>query len=363
MQKSCFSYPVEFADDVFGESEVLAKVLKEATGSEHPKTLIVADQNIVQHTEGLGAKIGRYVQEHGIQIAGNPVVMTGGERVKTDNLQSALKVVSALLLAKLGRNDVVLAIGGGSILDVAGYAAAQVRGGVKIVRLPTTPAAMVEGAFATYAAVDSASVKDALRVASQPAAVVIDPAFAKTVLDGVWRSGFAESLRFAAVSDAALVKKLVKLREAYCTRDAAALDEMVRAVVASKAKKGRTDFGLWAACRLQPMSGYKLPQGYAVAMGMAVDLRYAEEAGLLDGSARETVLSALAESGLLDGLGHSAPLFAQADELLCGLDAWALAAGSRALPLPTALGKSGLVEDPDREVYRKVFKEILPRKS
>ena len=359
MQKSCFSYPVEFTADMFGESEVLAKTLRTVTGSEHPKTLIVADQNIVQHTEGLGAKIGRYVQEHGIQIAGNPVVMTGGERVKTDNLQSALKVVSAILSAKLGRNDAVLALGGGSVLDVAGYAAAQVRGGVKIVRLPTTPAAMVDGAFATYAAVDSASVKDALRVPSVPAAVLIDTAFASTVLDGVWRSGFAEAMRFAVVSDAALVKKLVKLREAYCTRDAAALDELVRAVVASKTKKGLTDFGLWAPFRLQAMSGYKLPQGYAVAMGVAVDLCYAAATGLLDADDRDTVLSALAQGGMLDGIRHSASFFAQTEELMRGLDAWALSTGQAALTMPIALGKSKTVEMPDREAYAKVFKEIL----
>ena len=365
MQKSCFSYPVEFADDVFGASDVLATTLKAATDSKNPKVLIVADVNVVQRTEGLGAKIGRYVQTHGIQLAGSPVVIAGGERAKTDNLQSALKVVSAILSAKLGRHDIVLALGGGSILDIAGYAAAQARGGVKVVRLPTTPAAMMDGAFASYAAVDSASVKDALRVASTPAAVVIDPAFAQTVLDGVWRSGFAEAVRFAAALDATLFKKLVKLRAAYCARERAALDEIVRAVVASKAKKGPTDFGLWASFRLQSMSGYKLPQGYAVAMGSAIDLCYATAAGFLKEADRDAVLAVLRESGTLDGLGHSVHLISQADELLCGLDAWALAAGTAEVTLLTAIGKSKRMDLPDRDGYRKVFKEVLslPQKS
>ena len=111
MQKSCYSYPVEFVEDVFGESSVLADLLKKATGSDEPKVLIVADMNVVQRTEGLGTKIGRYVQAHGIRLAGSPVVMAGGEKIKADNLQSALQVVSAILSAKLGRNDVVLALG------------------------------------------------------------------------------------------------------------------------------------------------------------------------------------------------------------------------------------------------------------
>ena len=119
MQKNCFSYPVEFVEDAFGESAVLADTLKKVTGSDEPKVLIVADMNVVQRIEGLGSKIGRCVQEHGIRLAGSPVVIAGGEKVKADNLQSALKIVSEMLSAKIGRDDAVLAIGGGTILDLS----------------------------------------------------------------------------------------------------------------------------------------------------------------------------------------------------------------------------------------------------
>ena len=95
-------------------------------------------------------------------------------------------------------------------IDVAGYAAAQIRGGVKVVRVPTTPAAMMDAAFAEDAAVDSPAVKDALRVPCPPAAVVIDPKFAATVLDGVWRGGIGEAVRQAAVRDGALMKRIAK---------------------------------------------------------------------------------------------------------------------------------------------------------
>ena len=106
--------------------------------------------------------------------------------------------VSAALDAKIGADDVLMAIGGGSVLDVAGYAAAQVRGGVKLVRVPTTPAAMVDAAFAHYAAVDFREIKDALRIQCEPDAVIVDRSYAKTVLDGVWRGGLGEIVRFAA---------------------------------------------------------------------------------------------------------------------------------------------------------------------
>ena len=359
MQKSCFGYPVEFADDVFGDSAVLAQALKKVTGSETPRILIVADQNVVQRTEGLGSKIGRYVQAHGIVLAGSPVVISGGEKIKADNLQSALQVVSAILSAQLGRDDVVLAIGGGAVLDVAGYAAAQARGGVRIVRLPTTPASMMDAAFADYAAVDSSTVKDALRVPSGPAAVVIDVGFAASVLDGVWRGGLGEAVRLAVAADAPLLKKLVKWAPAYRERSLETLAEIVKAVSAVRAKKGAVDFALWAASRLESMSGYKLPHGYAIAIGIAIDLGYAVGRGVLKADVRDAAIGILRSCGAMDGMTHSGHLLGQADNLLLGLDAWAITSKVAGLPVPTAAGAIVREEKPDREVFRSIFKELL----
>ena len=358
MQKNCFSYPVEFAEDAFGGSGVLADTLKKVTGSDEPKVLIVADMNVVQRTEGLGLKIGRYVQEHGIRLAGSPIVISGGEKVKADNLQGVLRIVSEMLQAKVGRNDVVLAIGGGTVLDVAGYAAAQVRGGVKLVRMPTTPAAMMDAAYATYAAVDSATVKDALRVESVPAAVIIDPSFAASALEGVWRGGIGEAVRLAVASDSALFKKLGKLADGYRARDVQTLREMVEAVYAVRAKKGGTSLGQWAALRLEPMSGYKLPHGYAVSIGLCVDVGYAVGKGLMKSSDSDRVIGFLRDCGSLDGLVHSGHFLGQTESLLLGLDAWSLSTGSRALTMPCAIGKSVEEPEPDRGVFEAALKTL-----
>ena len=356
---SRFGYPVAFAEDAFGESPVLAETLKKVTGSETPRILIVADMNVVQRTEGLGSKIGRYVNAHGVSLAGSPVVIAGGEKIKADNLQSALKVVSAILESRMGRTDCVVAIGGGTLLDVAGYAAAQARGGVRLVRLPTTPAAMMDAAFADYAAVDSLNVKDALRVPSVPDAVVIDFLFARTVLDGVWRGGIGEAVRQAAVLDAAFMRKLVKLAAPYRDRDPQALAEVVKGTVAIRGRKGPSGFAEWSAARLEAMSGYKLPHGYAVAIAICLDMAYAVERGLVREKDRETVCGVLRECGALDGLAHSRHLIGQTDGVLCGLDAWRLSAVQEGLPLPAGLGKLLLEKDPDRTVYRKVLKDFV----
>ena len=357
MRKSCLKYPVEFIEDIFGETPKTAEILKTVTGAENPRILLVADMNVVQRTDGLGTKIGRYVQANGLVLAGSPVVIAGGEKIKLDGGVSAMRVVDAALQTCLGKNDCLLAIGGGTLLDIAGYAAAQVRGGVPVVRLPTTPAAMVDAAFAEWAALDTLDVKDALRVPSVPAAVLIDVLFAKSVLDGVWRSGMGEAVRLAAASDASYAKKLAELVEPYRNRDIEALRSVVEGAVAVRAKKGANDFAAWAAARLEPMSAYKLPHGYAVPLSLAVELGYSVEKGLLKPADAELLRGILSGCGALDGLAHSQHLLGQTASVLAGLDEHRMETGLETITCLAGLGKT--VEDvPDRAAYEKTLKGL-----
>lgn len=353
-------YPVSIVEDAFAEDNAaLIETLRTLTGSLNPRVMLVADSNVVQRIAGLGTRIGKYVQTHGITLAGAPVVIGGGEKAKGDNMVSVYRVIDAAVEAKVGAGDVLLAMGGGAVLDVAGYAAAQVRGGVKLVRLPTTVAAMLDGAFATDAAVNRGAVKDALRVRSRPAAVVIDPTFARTVLDGVWRGGIGEAVRFAAVSDATLMKRLAKNAEALKARDWDVFVETVRDTISSRVKRGATPFALWCANRLEALSGYKLPHGYAVPIAICIDCAYAVAKGWLKEEDQEAVCRVLFDCGALDGLLHSRHLLTQADGILNGLDAWRLATGAEAITVPGGFGTAREDAQPDREVFRKVIKEFL----
>ena len=353
MRKNSSSYPIELVADAFGESPVLADILGGVS-----RVLLVADLNVVQRTAGLGTKIGRYVQAHGITLAGSPVVIGGGEKIKSDDLQSARLIATAILDAKLSRNDAVLALGGGTLLDVTGYAAAQARGGVPVVRMPTTPAAMLCAAFASDAAVNQDFVKDALRVPSVPKAVVVDPSFAATVLDGVWRSGMGEAVRLAVALDATLLKKLEKMAADYATRRPETFADLIRAVFATRAKKGGSDLALWAANRLESLSGYKQPHGYAVSLGTLLELSAAVVRGALPEADAQRVREIFRTCGTLEGLSHAQYLLQQPDALLRGLDAWLLASPA-GVPALTALGKSEIAENPDREAYRAAMKAII----
>lgn len=353
-------YPIRFAEDAFAEdNETLVSTLREVSGVENPRVLLVADGNVVQRTEGLGTRIGKYVQTHGLKLASQPIVMGGGEKIKSDNFKSVTDLLNAVIDAKVGANDVMLVLGGGTLLDVAGYAAAQVRGGIRLVRMPTTVASMMDAALASEAAVDSPSVKDALRVPCEPAAVIIDPKFALTVLDGVWRGGVGEAVRFAAVHDGTLMKKISKSAEKIKNRDYETMSDLIRSVVEARVKKGTDGFALWSAGRLEAMSTYKLPHGYAVPIGVCIDCAYAAAKGVLKEADQELICRTLADCGSLDGLVHSRHLLSQPDSILFGLDAWRLATGSESLVLPSGIGKATVDEKPDRDLLKKVIKEFL----
>ena len=358
MHKNCLPYPVEFAKDAFGESDALAKMLLSGRDGAQ-RVFIVADQNVVQRTEGLGMKIGRYVRTHEIDLAGSPVVVGGGEKAKLDDAHTALMVASEMQRARICRNDIVLAIGGGTVLDVAGWSAAQTCGGIGVVRMPTTPEGMLDAAFSEYAALDFPYKKDALRVKSVPVGVVVDTTFASTVLDGVWRGGIGEAMRLALARDAAFLKKLLSAAQAYCVRDEEVLDDIVSSAYAVRAKKGGTSLALWSAMRLQSMSGWKLPHGYAVVIGVLVDVAYAAAIGAVTEDTRDAVVEFFDECGTLDGLVHSQHLLQQADSLLGGLDDWMRVSPEASFEVLSGVGKAKKVASLDSSVYREVFKYLV----
>ena len=357
MLKNSLNYPVEFVEDVFGEGHILEAMIRKISAAENPRLFLVADINVVNHLPGLGQKIGRWVQSHGFELAAKPAVIAGGEKAKADNFRTALTVISELLTAQLRCEDVVLVLGGGSLMDVVSYASPQVRGGVKTLRIPTTPAAMLEAAFANYGALDSVNVKDALRIPCEPDGVVIDTTFATSVMDGVWKGGFGEAVRIAAAQDKSMFKLLQKYASGYSERSLPALGEIIDAAFAVRKKKGSTDFALWSVKRLEAVNGFKLPYGYLVPIGISIDTAYAVERGLMKAADRDSVLELLKVCGSDNGYRKIPQLNGYKEAMLPGLDGWSYAERKDTITLIDGIG-SKTSEVPDREVYARVIERL-----
>jgi 3-dehydroquinate synthase len=221
------------------------------------------------------------------------LVLEGGEAVKT--WESLRRVLAFLEDSGLRRDGCVVAVGGGTIGDLTGLAAALWQRGVAHVQVPTTLLGMVDAAIGGKTAIDTELAKNAVGAFWQPAAVVADLDHLRTLAEAQLRSGLAEVLKYAVAMDAELAGILESSRDDIQARSAAALEPVVvrcahlkAAVVAADERElsGRRavlNYGHTAGHALEAVSGYSVLHGQAVAFGMRVAARLAVSVGACDG--------------------------------------------------------------------------------
>lgn len=233
------------------------------------------------------------------------VVLPQGEAAKS--LAEAADLWSAFAAAGIDRKRVVVAVGGGAVGDVAGFAAATWMRGVPIVQVPTTVLAMADAAIGGKTAVNLAEGKNLVGVVHQPELVVADVATLATLPARELRSGFAEIVKCAVLADRAALARLRDDAPRCIAGDAAALADWIAFAIAVKAEHVRGDpldvagvrallnLGHTTAHALEAASGYgTMLHGEAVAVGLVVAARIAAARGLCDASLIDDVSSTLA---------------------------------------------------------------------
>ena len=195
------------------------------------RVAVVADRAVPKATDHLVASL------RSTGIATTVLAVSGGERVKT--WASAGRMLTRLGAAGLQRNDCVVALGGGTVGDVAGFAAATYLRGIAWLNVPTTLLAMVDSAIGGKTGVNLARGKNLAGAFWQPRAVICDPDLLSTQDDRSYRAAFAEVVKYSMITDrrqtAALDAALDTKTNDLLTRDAAALTETVRTCAAFKA--------------------------------------------------------------------------------------------------------------------------------
>ena len=135
-----------------------------------------------------------------------PVECSEGQK----GLAEASAVYDYLVDFGFGSNDWIIALGGGGILDVAGFCASVFEGGINFLAVPTTPDSMYEGAVAKNAYLNSKKLKNAISVPFKPDAVIIDPSYLKTVPDKIKHNGYADIIRLGILGNLNILIELVK---------------------------------------------------------------------------------------------------------------------------------------------------------
>ena len=203
------------------------------------------------------------------------------DREESKTLATVSAVADAALSAGVRRDDGVVAVGGGVVCDVAGFAAAILLRGIEWNAVPTTTGAMADAAIGGKTGVDHATGKNLLGAFHPPAAVLIDPAAAATLPDRDYRAGLVEALKAAWIADEDLARRAESRIDALARRDEEVLLDIVSGAAEIKARIVSEDlkegdrrrllnFGHTLGHAFEAAGGYRdLRHGEAVAWGIA----------------------------------------------------------------------------------------------
>jgi 3-dehydroquinate synthase len=215
-----------------------------------------------------------------------------GESAKT--LPVAEHCWDQLLAAGLDRTSTVLALGGGAVGDVAGFAAATYMRGVNFVQLPTTVLAQVDAAIGGKTAIDHPRGKNMIGAFHQPRLVVVDPSVARTLPEREFRSGLAEVVKHGIVLDADYFAEIERDQAGLMAREPVVLERIIGGSCRLKAAVVERDereaelrhvlnYGHTIGHALEAATRYdRFAHGEAVALGIVAEARLARALGLAD---------------------------------------------------------------------------------
>lgn len=292
------SYPIHIGPDLLGDSAQLAELLRPHVKR---RAMIVTNETIApRYLEAVRAGLG--------DIPSAAVILPDGESHK--NLNTLDRIYEALLTEGFDRGGTILALGGGVIGDVAGFAAASYQRGIDFVQLPTTLLAQVDSSVGGKTGVNHALGKNMIGAFHQPVAVVADVKTLGSLPDKELRAGLAEVIKYGFIIDEAFFAWLETHIESLMARDEQALVEAIYRSCAIKARVVEADereHGQRALLNLGHTFGHAIEaamgyghwlHGEAVAAGTAMALDLALRLGDIDASTRERGLALLKRAGL-----------------------------------------------------------------
>ncbi|HEX9946387.1 MAG TPA: 3-dehydroquinate synthase [Allosphingosinicella sp.] len=288
------SYSVAIGAGLLGRAgELLAPYARSG------RMVAVSDENV-------WAAQGARLLASGLEIV--PVLVPPGEASKS---WAKLEAVTGRLL-ELGveRGDSILALGGGMIGDLAGFAASILKRGCGYVQVPTSLLAQVDSSVGGKTAINSAAGKNLIGAFHQPAAVLIDPSTLDTLPERELRSGYAEVVKYGLIGDSGFFAWCEANRAALLAGDEEARLHAIGTCVSAKAaivaqdelettgRRALLNFGHTFGHALEAETGFAMLHGEAVALGMILAFRFSAARGLCGEDEAERVAAHLEAAGL-----------------------------------------------------------------
>ena len=328
-----YRYDIHFTTGLFAaENPLLGRFFSEHLESVVPKLFVVLDDGVAKHHPILVERIRDYFNsEPAVDLIGEITVVPGGETIK-NSTEIVDRIIEAVDRHGIDRHSYIMAIGGGAVLDAAGYATAIAHRGIRHIRIPTTVLAQNDSGMGVKNGINYSGKKNFIGTFSPPVAVFNDSLFLLTLSDRAWASGISEAVKVALIKDAAFFTWIETHADRLRRRDSDAMDYLIfrcaelhlqHIAGADPFEFGSSrplDFGHWSAHKLEQLSGFEVLHGEAVAIGIALDTVYSAITGMLPPQDAQRVLTVLQELGLpafhplLEGAGTTHPLLTGLEE-------------------------------------------------
>lgn len=259
-------------------------------------------------------------------------------------------ILDFLAARRLTKSDVVFALGGGIVGDVAGFAAATYLRGTLLVQAPTTLLAMVDSSVGGKTAVNLTAGKNLAGAFYQPRLVLADAACLRTLRPETLGDGLAETVKYGVLADPELFAwmengEFAARQEAIIARCVAHKRDYVRGDEYDEGKRQFLNLGHTIGHAIEKASGFAVTHGHAVAMGMAAAARGAAARGLCDPATPARVAAALARCDLPTECPYPAEVLLDA-----ALNDKKRRGGTITLVLPHRVGECGLHPTPVAEL-------------
>jgi 3-dehydroquinate synthase len=307
--QASWSLRVFFTEDIFAASNL---TLRNALADAAPrKILVVIDETLAVVQPELSRAVESYFAAHStaLQLVWPPVNIAGGEHAKNSYAPVA-EIHSLIDRHHIDRHSYLIAVGGGALLDVAGFAAATAHRGVRHVRIPTTTLSQADSGVGVKNGLNAFGKKNFVGTFAPPFAVINDFNLLATLKPRDKRSGYVEAVKVACIRDAKFFDEIERDAEKLAAFDPAVMKHLIRRCaelhlnhIATNGDPFETgsarplDFGHWAAHKLEQLSNFQIPHGEAVAIGIALDVIYSRNIGLLDTKSAGRILKLLEQLG------------------------------------------------------------------
>ncbi|MGO1242813.1 MAG: 3-dehydroquinate synthase [Sphingobacterium sp.] len=307
-----YQYNIYFTDGLFtlGNDTFREFLSAHSTPMFKQKILFVLDDGMLNKHPKLFDQIRNYFKDiENVTLTSEPLVLPGGERCKNDP-KSLEQIIGAVDQYGVDRHSYIVAIGGGALLDLTGFAAAVAHRGIKHIRIPTTVLSQNDSGVGVKNGVNYTGKKNFLGTFAPPVAVFNDAAFLQTLDDRSWLAGISEAVKVALIKDLPFFHWIQAHAEDLRTKSSQKMGELIYRCAELHLAHIRNgdpfelgssrplDFGHWSAHKLEQMTNFELLHGEAVSIGLAIDVLYSLYIGNIAEHEARTVIDLFMQLGL-----------------------------------------------------------------